>query len=91
MVEDRQPTVFVPNWFTVDFKTGVLTYTSGRYSLYYILNQYSQFTPSRTRMIVSLPGSPPERWPGFNDTLEQKVNYGGLLLQVLAVTIYDHQ
>ena len=22
VVEDRQPTVFVPNWFTVDFKTG---------------------------------------------------------------------
>ena len=42
-------------------------------------------------MIVSLPGSPPERWSGFNGTLEQKVDYGGLLLQVLAVTIYDHQ
>ena len=79
MVEDRQPTVFVPNWFTVDLKTGMLTLHFCQVFITLHLHQYSHYTHSRTRMIVSLPGCPPERLAWL---LEQKVDYGGLLLQV---------
>ena len=64
-VEVRQETVYVPNWFTVDLKTGMLTIHLGQ---------------DENDCLAA--------WVSARETglapneLEQKVNYGGLLLQV---------
>ena len=64
-VEERQETVYVPNWFTVDLKTGMLTIHLGQ---------------DENDCLAA--------WVSARETglapneLEQKVNYGGLLLQV---------
>ena len=63
--EERQQTVYVPNWFTVDLKTGMLTIHLGQ---------------DENDCLAA--------WVSARETglapneLEQKVNYGGLLLQV---------
>ena len=65
-VEERQQTVFVPNWFTVDLKTGMLTIHLGQDEN----DCLSAWVSARETGLAP------------NETLEQKVNYGGLLLQV---------
>lgn len=67
MVEERQQTVFVPNWFTVDLKTGMLTIHLGQDEN----DCLSAWVSARETGLAP------------NETLEQKVNYGGLLLQAL--------
>merc|ERR1719318_1359910 len=66
-VEERQQTVFVPNWFTVDLKTGMLTIHLGQDEN----DCLSAWVSARETGLAP------------NETLEQKVNYGGLLLQAL--------
>ena len=66
-VEERQQTVFVPNWFTVDLKTGMLTIHLGQDEN----DCLSAWVSARETGLAP------------NETLEQKVNYGGLLLQVI--------
>ena len=68
-VEERQQTVFVPNWFTVDLKTGMLTIHLGQDEN----DCLSAWVSARETGLAP------------NETLEQKVNYGGLLLQVSLV------
>ena len=90
VVEERQQTVFVPNWFTVDLKTGMLTIHLGQDEN----DCLSAWVSARETGLAP------------NETLEQKVNarihclvhwlsylmtnvhycqvnYGGLLLQAL--------
>jgi len=67
VVKDRQTTVYVPPWFTVDLKTGMLTIHLGQ----------------DENDCLSAWVSAKETGLAPNETLEQKVNYGGLLLQAL--------
>ena len=64
-VEERQETVYVPNWFTVDLKTGMLTIHLGQDEN----DCLSAWVSARDTGLAP-------------NELEQKVNYGGLLLQV---------
>lgn len=66
-VKDRQDTVFVPNWFTVDLKTGMLTIHLGQDEN----DCLSAWVSARETGLAP------------DESLEQKVNYGGLLLQAL--------
>ena len=59
--------VFVPNWFTVDLKTGMLTIHLG----------HDKNDPLSAWVSARETGLAP------NDAVDQKVNYGGLLLQAL--------
>jgi len=65
-VEERQQTVYVPNWFTVDLKTGMLTIHLGQDEN----DCLSAWVSARETGLAP-------------NELEQKVNYGGLLLQAL--------
>jgi len=67
VIEERQQTVFVPNWFTVDLKTGLLTIHLGQDEN----DCLSAWVSARETGLAP------------NESLEQKVNYGGLLLQAL--------
>merc|ERR1711994_652242 len=67
VVEERQQTVFVPNWFTVDLKTGMLTIHLGQDEN----DCLSAWVSARETGLAP------------NDAIDQKVNYGGLLLQAL--------
>ena len=64
-MEERQETVYVPNWFTVDLKTGMLTIHLGQDEN----DCLSAWVSARDTGLAP-------------NELEQKVNYGGLLLQV---------
>lgn len=66
-VKERQQTVFVPNWFTVDLKTGMLTIHLGQDEN----DCLSAWVSARETGLAP------------DESLEQKVNYGGLLLQAL--------
>ena len=65
-VEERQQTVYVPNWFHVDLKTGMLTIHLGQDEN----DCLSAWVSARETGLAP-------------NELEQKVNYGGLLLQAL--------
>ena len=69
-VEERQETVYVPNWFTVDLKTGMLTIHLGQDEN----DCLSAWVSARDTGLAP-------------NELEQKVNYGGLLLQVSVFTL----
>ena len=58
--------VYVPNWFTVDLKTGMLTIHLGQDEN----DCLSAWVSARETGLAP------------NDAVDQKVNYGGLLLQV---------
>lgn len=66
-VKRRQQTVYVPNWFTVDLKTGMLTIHLGQDEN----DCLSAWVSARETGLAP------------NDAVDQKVNYGGLLLQAL--------
>lgn len=59
--------VYVPNWFTVDLKTGMLTIHLGQDEN----DCLSAWVSAREAGLAP------------NDAVDQKVNYGGLLLQAL--------
>lgn len=59
--------VYVPNWFTVDLKTGMLTIHLGQDEN----DCLSAWVSARETGLAP------------NDAVDQKVNYGGLLLQAL--------
>ena len=59
--------VYVPNWFTVDLKTGMLTIHLGQDEN----DCLSAWVSARETGLAP------------NDAIDQKVNYGGLLLQAL--------
>ena len=58
--------VYVPKWFTVDLKTGMLTIHLGHEN-----DPLSAWVSARETGLAP------------NDAVDQKVNYGGLLLQAL--------
>ena len=111
-MKDRQLTVFVPNWFTVDLKTGMLTIHLGQdendclsawvsarlncFSLQKVLEIRKRFWGEKiwstlTKKTRIIKGRFPlllfvycrETGLAPDESLEQKVNYGGLLLQAL--------
>ncbi|TRY75454.1 hypothetical protein TCAL_07104 [Tigriopus californicus] len=66
-VKQRHQVVYVPNWFTVDLKTGMLTVHLGQDEN----DCLSAWVSARETGLAP------------NDAVDQKVNYGGLLLQAL--------
>ena len=62
--------VYVPNWFTVDLKTGMLTIHLGQDEN----DCLSAWVSARETGLAP------------NDAVDQKVNYGGLLLQVNVIS-----
>ena len=89
--------VCVPSWFTVDLKTGMLTIHlgQGENDFFHFIPIYSilfQFTPFYSNLFHFISGendclsawvSARETGLAPNDAVDQKVNYGGLLLQAL--------
>lgn len=65
--KNRGQLVYVPNWFTVDLKTGMLTIHLGQDEN----DCLSAWVSARETGLAP------------NDAIDQKVNYGGLLLQAL--------
>merc|ERR1719342_1243856 len=66
-VKRRSQMVYVPSWFTVDLKTGMLTIHLGQDEN----DCLSAWVSARETGLAP------------NDAIDQKVNYGGLLLQAL--------
>ncbi|XP_046745903.1 WD repeat-containing protein 48 [Diprion similis] len=66
-VKKRNKTVYVPNWFNVDLKTGMLTIHLGQDEN----DCFSAWVSAKETNLAD------------NDAVDQKVNYGNLLLQAL--------
>ena len=61
-VEERQQTVYVPNWFTVDLKTGMLTIHLGQVTDQSLVNiKYLHQSCVRMKMTVCQLGLVPEK------------------------------